>query len=127
MTVGTGGIRAVLHTGRAMRILALEIEAPDAAAGAFLELARAEATALWTLVQAGIVRETYFRSDRTAAVLLLECDDLDRARDHLGTLPMVSAGLIRFELIGLRPYPGFGRLFAPVAAADPGSSEGSAT
>ena len=95
-----------------MRILALETEAPGATEAAFLTLARDEATALWALVQAGVVRETYFRTDRADAVLVLECRDLDEARDRLGTLPMVRAGLIRFELVGLRPYPGFARLFA---------------
>jgi hypothetical protein len=29
-------------------------------------------------------------------------------------LPLVRAGLIRFELIGVRPYTGFARLFAEV-------------
>ena len=29
----------------------------------------------------------------------------------LETLPLVQAGLIRFEVIPLVPYPGFGRLF----------------
>jgi hypothetical protein len=100
-----------------VRILALEVEAPDAPAEAFGPMARAEAATLWDLVQAGIVRETYFRSDRTDAVLVLECRDLDEARDRLASLPFVRAGLIRFELIGLRPYPGFARLF------DPGSDE----
>jgi hypothetical protein len=106
-----------------MRILALETEIPGAAADAFLAKGREEAAALWALVQAGVVRETYFRTDRADAVLVLECRDLDEARDHLSGLPMVRAGLIRFEIIGLRPYPGFARLFggeppdAPAATA----------
>jgi hypothetical protein len=29
----------------------------------------------------------------------------------LGTLPLVKAGLISFELMPLVPYPGFARLF----------------
>jgi hypothetical protein len=99
-----------------VRVLALETEVPGATAEAFAAHARAEAAALWALVQAGVVRETYFRTDRADAVLVLECRDLDEARDHLGTLPMVRVGLIRFELVGLRPYPGFARLFAE---ADP--------
>jgi hypothetical protein len=96
-----------------VRILALEVEAADAPAEAFGPLARAEAVALWDLVQAGFVRETYFRSDRAEAVLVLECGDLDEARGRLASLAFVRAGLIRFELIGLRPYPGFARLFEP--------------
>jgi len=29
----------------------------------------------------------------------------------LGTLPLVQAGLIAFEVIPLKPYPGLARLF----------------
>jgi hypothetical protein len=96
-----------------MRMLALESSPPGSSTRAFAAHARAEAAALWALVQSGVVRDTWFRSDRPDSVLLLECQDLDEARTHLDTLPMVRAGLIDFELIGLRPYPGFSRLFAP--------------
>ena len=95
-----------------MRIIALEVEAEGAPADQTSDLAAAEAERLWALVQEGIVRETYFRSDRRAAVLVLECADLHEARSHLDTLPFLREGLIGFDLIGLRPYPGFARLFA---------------
>lgn len=35
------------------------------------------------------------------------------ARTALASLPMVAAGLIRFEVVPLRAYPGFARLFEP--------------
>lgn len=100
-----------------MRIVALEVEIDDGRILPMSGLATAEAARLWELVQAGIVRETYFRSDRREAVLILECAGIDEARSHLGTLPFVREGLISFELIGLRPYPGFARLFADRTAA----------
>jgi hypothetical protein len=100
-----------------MRIIALEVEVDDGRIVPIVGLATAEAGRLWELVQAGVVRETYFRSDRRSAVLVLECADLEEARSHLGTLPFVREGLITFELIGLRPYPGFARLFADQTAA----------
>jgi hypothetical protein len=95
-----------------VRIIALEVDVDGGRIVPMSGLATAEAARLWELVQAGIVRETHFRSDRRAAVLVLECADLDEARSYLGTLPFVREGLITFELIGLRPYPGFARLFA---------------
>ena len=98
-----------------MRIVALEVEINSGRTTQWSDLATAEAARLWELVQAGVVRETHFRSDRPEAVLMLECADLDEARLHLETLPFVREGLIRFELIGLRPYPGFARLFAEEA------------
>lgn len=95
-----------------MKIIALEHEQPGALAAAFERLGEAEARRAWELNQQGIIRELYFRADRTDAVLILECDSLDEAQAYLATLPFVAAGLIHFELIPLRAYPGFARLFA---------------
>ncbi len=73
---------------------------------------KAEARRVWELHQAGVVREMYFRDDQPTAVLVLECGNLEEARNVLATLPLVQAGLIALELIPLRAYPGFARLFA---------------
>ena len=94
-----------------MKILAIEREQPGAAAHDFRRLARAEVAKAWELYQAGVIRELYFRQDRTEAVLILECADVEEAAAHLATLPLVEAGLIAFEIIPLAPYPGFARLF----------------
>jgi hypothetical protein len=44
-------------------------------------------------------------------VLMLECGTLEEAQRLLSGLPLVRAGLIKFELIPLAPYDGFARLF----------------
>ncbi len=95
-----------------MKILALEHELPNIPAAAFAPYAAAEAKRVWQLVQDGVIRETYFRQDRSTAVLILECADATEAEAVLQTLPMVRAGLITFEIIPLVAYPGFARLFA---------------
>jgi hypothetical protein len=41
----------------------------------------------------------------------LECADAAEAHRVLATLPLVRAGLIAFEVIPLKPYPGLARLF----------------
>lgn len=94
-----------------MKILAIEREVPGAPADAFGPILNKEAAHLWELVQSGVVRETYFRADRTDAVLILECANVDEANRVLGEFPLVQAGLIVFEVIPLRAYPGFARLF----------------
>lgn len=94
-----------------MRILALEVENPEAAADAFGPLLKDEARKVWGFYQEDFVREVYFRADRSTAVLVLECGDVDEAKQRLSELPLVSAGLIDFDLIPLVPYPGFSRLF----------------
>lgn len=96
-----------------MRILAIEREVPGTAAARFTrELSTEEARAVWELHQEGTIRELYFRADEPSAVLALECPDVAAAAAVLDTLPLVREGLIRFEMLPLRAYPGFARLFA---------------
>ena len=94
-----------------MKILAIEREVPGAAENAFDPYLLDEARRAWELHQAGVVRELYFRDDRPEAVLILECESVRHAEKVLATLPLVQQGLIRFDLIPLRAYPGFARLF----------------
>ena len=97
-----------------MKFLAFEHDPPGIiAAGQWNEsLLKDEAQRAWELYQAGVIRELYFRADRHAAVLVLECAHLEEAREMLNTLPLVREKLIEFEVIPLTAYPGFARLFA---------------
>ncbi len=94
-----------------MKILALEHELPNATAKGFQKYAKDEARKLWELYKAGVIREANFRVDRSEAVLVLECQTVEEAREALSTLPFVENQLITFELIPLKAYPGFERLF----------------
>lgn len=94
-----------------MKILALERELPGATASAFSANAKAEAAKAWELMQSEKIREIYFRADQDCAVIVLECRDRTEAAEILKQLPFVKNGLIEFELIPLKPYPGFERLF----------------
>lgn len=96
-----------------MKILALEIESPGNTDLDFEPHLAAEARRVWELYSRETIREIYFRADRKSAVLILECVDLKEAEEVLATLPLVRAGLIRFDLIPLAPYPGYRLLFAP--------------
>ena len=94
-----------------MKILAIEKEIKNSLPGEFTKYAKEEAKVLWNLYQNGLVREFYFRADKNVAVLLLEADNITVAKENLEKLPFVSNKLIDFELIPLKPYPGFERLF----------------
>lgn len=94
-----------------MKILALEHELPNVKADLFKQFAMDEARRVWELTQAGIIRESYFRADRDEAVLVLECTSVSEAQEILSTLPFVHDKLITFEIIPLKAYPGFERLF----------------
>ena len=95
-----------------MKILAIEKETPGVIADQFQPHLKAEAARVWELYHAGVLREIYFRADEPSAVLMLECADVAQANTVLATLPLVQAGLVAFDVIPLKPYPGFARLFA---------------
>jgi hypothetical protein len=95
-----------------VKILAIEKEIPGFTADDFKPHAKAEAARVWELYQAGVFRELYFRQDSPEAVLVLECAGAAEANEILNTLPLVKEGLITFEIIPLKPYLGFARLFA---------------
>jgi muconolactone delta-isomerase len=100
-----------------MRFMALGSEVdstfPGFSSDEAAALGRAEARRAWELHQAGIVREISFRTGVRRTVMILEAPDEDAAREALASLPFVRAGLLAFEVIGLRPYDGWARLFAP--------------
>lgn len=94
-----------------MRILAIQKESEGLSKRDFVPHLRDEARKGWELYKEGVIREMYFRGDRPEAILILECKDLQEAEAKLDTLPLVKKGLISFELIELKPYHGYERLF----------------
>ncbi len=95
-----------------MKILALGRDVPGTTDEQFAPHLEAEARRAWELHQEGVIRELYFRADEPSVVLVLECADVAEAHGALATLPLVREGLIAFDLVPLRAYPGFERLFA---------------
>jgi len=94
-----------------MKILALEKELDNTRTIDFGKNAKAEAKAIWNLYLKGVVREVYFKKDENLAVLILEARNKQSANRELNKLPFVNKKLIKFDLIPLKPYPGFQRLF----------------
>lgn len=56
------------------------------------------------------MREIYFTEEHNA-VLILECENLEEAKELVNKFPLVQNGLITFDLMSLNPYSGFARLF----------------
>jgi hypothetical protein len=95
-----------------MKILAIEKDAEGVTEEDFQPHMKAEARRAWELYQSGVFREMYFtKGDDPVAVIMMECASVTEAKKALGTLPLVRAGLISFDLMPLVPYPGFARLF----------------
>ena len=47
----------------------------------------------------------------TRAVFILEATDRERAEEHLRTLPLIAEGLLKCELVELRPFVNWSKLF----------------
>jgi uncharacterized protein (UPF0216 family) len=92
-----------------MRIIALEKSVPGKSRKNAQQYLQEEATRLWEMVQDGTIKEVHFRQDRDELVLFIECLSEDEAKKILDKLPLVEKGYIAFELIALRPYPGYSR------------------
>jgi muconolactone delta-isomerase len=95
-----------------VKIIAIEKDMPGAKPEDFQPHLKAETQRVIELQQEDMIREIYFRQDKLGAVIILECANVEAAQDALNTLPLVKEGLITFDVIPLKPYPGFSRLFA---------------
>ena len=93
-----------------MKILALEKELSNVS-NDFTPHLKTEAEQVWRLMKNDVLREIYFTQETNEAILILECESADAAREYLNALPLVNNGLITFEILTLKPYTGFERLF----------------
>jgi HD superfamily phosphodiesterase len=94
-----------------MKILAIEKENPGKRQKNYKPYLKEEAKIVWMLYRKGIFREIYFRENPRRAVIIMEAENIDYAREKLSELPLVKNNLISFELLVLHPYHGFERLF----------------
>jgi hypothetical protein len=73
------------------------------------QLLKDEAKHIYELYQKGIIRNIWF-SENKDALLIIEKDTLDQAKETINTFPLVKANLIKFNITYLLPYTGFERL-----------------
>jgi hypothetical protein len=101
-----------------MKIVVLAKRRPEVAVETMRPHFRAEIEAVWGLYAQGIVREFYARADQGGpAVLMVESETVESARQALATLPLVEMGLLDLDLIPLAPFANLSQLFANGAHA----------
>lgn len=75
----------------------------------FAPMLEPEAQAIRTLYARGVVRGIWSREDTLGAVVLLEADSLERAREFVAGLPLVEKDMAEVQmLIPMKGYRGFG-------------------
>ncbi len=95
-----------------MKILAISKLPPGITKEDLLHHQAAEAAQVWELYKSGVLREIYLQTEKLGAVLILECTGIEEAKVVLGTLPMVKAGALDFEIIPLAPFLSLEKLFS---------------
>jgi len=92
-----------------MKILAIEKELIDIDWSIENDTLENEALHAYQLYLSGYFREIYFNEFHNA-VIILECESLEKAKELLNSLPLVKSGMITFELMQLNPYTGYDRI-----------------
>lgn len=87
-----------------MKILAIDKVMPDATPDKVKETFMDEVNYTVKMYLADVVREMYFRQDRSGTILMLEAPSLEDARSLINKMPMVQEGLIDYELIPVGPF-----------------------
>jgi hypothetical protein len=73
------------------------------------QLLKDEAKHILDLYQEGIIRNTWF-SENKDALLIIENETIEQAKEAVNAFPLVKANLIKFNITCLLPYTGFERL-----------------
>jgi len=75
----------------------------------FAPMLEPEAQAIRTLYAQGVVRGIWSREDALGAVVLLEAESLERAREIVAAFPLVESDMADVQmLIPMKGYRGFG-------------------
>lgn len=73
---------------------------------------KAEAEAVWQKYTGEIVRSIHYIADMSGAVLMCEAANLETMQEIVSQFPMVKAGVLKMEVLPLKPYTGLESLFA---------------
>lgn len=95
-----------------MRVLAIVQMLPTADRGKVISQLNDELKASWKLFEQDVLREAYGTDIPGRVVFIFEASDITVAQAALNGLPLVQAGCFDVQLIELRPFANWSRLFA---------------
>ena len=67
---------------------------------------------VWEKYTAQIVRSIHYIADNSGAILMCETANLEAMQEIAAQFPMVKAGVLKIEVLPLKPYTGLASLFA---------------
>ena len=77
-----------------------------------LPYVKPEAEKVWEYYASDVVRSIYYIADMSGAVLMLEAENLETAREIVAQFPMAQHEILNFEILPLKAYTGLEALFA---------------
>jgi hypothetical protein len=92
-----------------MKILAISNDLEDIDWTKESDTLEKEAMQVYHLYLKGYLREIYF-NEESNAILILECESIEKAYELLNSLPLVKKGVIGFKAMVLHPYTGYDRI-----------------
>lgn len=95
-----------------MKILAIVSLQAEASLSVVRARLADELQSSWALYSSGVLREVYATESPARVVFILEAADTAAAADSLRALPLVAAGMFHIEMLELRPFVNWARLFA---------------
>ncbi len=101
-----------------MKIIVLAQRNPGVTTDEMRPHFQAEVQAVWDLYLEGVIREFYTRADQGGpAILTIESDSIDAAREALKKLPLVALNMIDLDFVPLAPFKSLSHLFQTEALA----------
>lgn len=94
-----------------MQVLVIAKVAEGVSAEQVTPYIAAEATEVWNAYAADMLRSIYYIADMSGAVLLWEAPSVEIVEAALSKFPMIDRGLLKREIIPLKPYVGLASLF----------------
>lgn len=89
-----------------MKVIAIITRKADAKPEEFAPYLEEESNQALKMYRDEHVREIYSRDDGKGAIVVFECENIDKAKALFGQLPLAKVGLISAEFYGTRPYRG---------------------
>lgn len=93
-----------------MKIIGIATRSPDHTAEQFAPHLQEESQYAMNMYAKEVIREIYSRRDGKGAVLVLEAESEEKAREVVDNLPLVKLGMLSVELYPVQPYRAFAAL-----------------
>jgi phosphopantetheinyl transferase len=95
-----------------MQVLVIARVKPGLEIEKVLPFVSKEAAQAWEFYASEQIRQMYYIADMSGAVMFWEGENVESVAQEVNKLPMVKEEILACEILPLKPYTGYGSLFA---------------